>query len=215
MAVDGMRAIRRRAGRELTDGRDVVAVQTAEGAVPVRREELGDDKGVIYVIGEVGLSTPVKIGLAVSARHARRRLLTFATGNFRPMEALAVIPTEHARWVEFKLHCALASWRVKNKNATEWFDVRQLVADGWEDLFARALAGKLDGAGPLPEVPASPGHQLDHVHGWPRHLRAVCTCGWVSGEGSVYAALRKYRQHAGVQEQDVKQSRTRSRPSTG
>ena len=115
--------------------------------------------------------------LSVLTKHARRRLLTFATGNFRPMEALAVIPTEHARWVEYKLHCAFAPWRLENRNATEWFDVRQLVTDGWEDLVARALAGRLDGAGPLPEVPGSPGHQLDHVHGRPRHLRAVSVAG--------------------------------------
>lgn len=176
--------------------RVAVEERTAATTPQVRREDLGDDTGVLYVIGEIGLSTPVKIGLAVSARPARRRLLTFATGNFRPMEALAVIPTEHARWIEYKVHCALAPWRVKNRNATEWFDVRQLVTGGWEDFVARALVGRLDGAGPLPEVPGSPGHQLDHVHGWPRHLRAVCSCGWVSGEGSVFAALRKYREHA-------------------
>lgn len=165
------------------------------------------------MIGEVGLSTPVKIGLAGSAKHAHKRILTFSTGNFRAMEALAVITTQHARWTEYRRHCALAPWRVKNKNATEWFDVRHLVTHGWEDFVARALAGKIDGGGPLPEVPSSPEHQLDHVHGWPRHLRAVCTCGWVSGEGSVYAALRKYREHAGVQSPGVKQDRTRSGPT--
>src|SRR5690606_27454616 len=121
-----------------------------ETTAAVRREDLGDDMGVLYVIGEVGLSTPVKIGLAGSAKHAHKRILTFSTGNFRPMEALAGISAEHARWVEHQLHCALAPWRVKNKNATEWFDVRHLAAAGWEELFARALAGKLDGAGALP-----------------------------------------------------------------
>lgn len=196
-------------------GQRSVADETSETTALIGPDDLGDDTGVIYVIGEVGLSTPVKIGLAVSQRHARRRLLTFATGNFRPVEMLAVIPKQHARWIEHQLHCALAPWKVPNPNSTEWFDVRHLVTDGWEAFVARALAGKLDGAGPLPELSGSPGHQLDHVHGWPRHLRAVCTCGWGSGERSVYAALRKYRQHAGVQEQDVKQSRTRSRPSTG
>lgn len=173
-----------------------VVEEAAETAATVRREDLADDAGVLYVIGEVGLSTPVKIGLAGSVKHAQKRLLTFATGNFRPLEALASIPTEHARWVEHQLHCALAPWGVKNKNATEWFDVRQLVTSSWEDLIDRALTGKLDGAGPLPEVPSSPGHRLDHVHGWPRHLRAVCSCRWISSEGSVYAALRKYREHA-------------------
>lgn len=198
-------------GRRRSPGaRRNVADETSEATV-VRREDPGDDTGIIYAIGEVGLSTPVKIGLAVSERHARRRLLTFATGNFRPMETLAVITRPHARWTEYQLHCALAPWRVKNKNSTEWFDVRHLVTHGWEDLVARALAGKLDGAGPLPEVPSSPEHQLDHVHGWPRHLRAVCTCGWISTEGSVYAALRKYREHAGGRTHEVKPGRVRSR----
>jgi hypothetical protein len=213
MAVDGVRPIRRRAGRGLTDGRDVVAVRTAEGTVPARRDDLGDDSGIIYVIGEVGLSTPVKVGLAVSARHARKRLLTLSTGNFRPLEALAVIPTDHARWIEFKLHRALAPWSVKNKNATEWFDVRHLVTRGWEEFIERALAAKIADAGSVPEVPDGPAHHLDHVHGRPRHLRAVCACGWVSDEGSVYAALDRYCVHAGAPGQHVKHSRTRSRPS--
>src|SRR5690606_20133929 len=110
------------------------------------------DTGIIYVIGEVGLSTPVKIGLAGSAKHAHKRILTFSTGNFRPMEALAVLTTPHARWVEHQLHCALAPWRVKSKNATEWFDVRQLVTAGWEELFARS-PGSSTGQGRCPRCP--------------------------------------------------------------
>jgi len=196
MAVDGERAIRRRAGRGLTDGGDVVVVRTAEGAVPARREDLGDDTGVIYVVGEVGLSTPVKIGLARPARHAHKRMLTFATGNFRPLERLAEIPFEHARWIEYRLHCVLTPWWVKNKNSREWFDVRHLVTDGWEEFVARALPGNIPNAGALPEIPNGPVHHLDHVHGRPRHLRAVCSCRWVSEEGSVYAARDRFRMHA-------------------
>lgn len=174
-----------------------VVEKTSESMAPVGHGDLGDDTGVIYVIGEVGLSTPVKIGLAESEPRAHQRRLTLSTGNFRPLEMLAVIPKQHARWIEHQLHCVFAPWNVPNPNSKEWFDVRHLVTDGWHDLVDRALAGKLDGAGALPEVPSSPEHRLDHVHGWPRHLCAVCSCGWVSGEGSVYAALRKYREHAG------------------
>ena len=160
------------------------------------REQLGDDSGAIYIIGEVDLQTPVKIGMATTALHAHKRKLTFATGNFRPLEALAVIPVEHARWVEFRLHRAFAPWSAGHKNSTEWFDVRHLVTKGWDDLVRRALAGEVPNAGPMPDVPDSASHHVDHVHGRPRHLRAVCSCGWVSAEGSVYVALDRYRAHA-------------------
>lgn len=198
MARDVGRPIPRRPGHGTTAGVRAIAAGTERAAVSPHLEDLDDDSGFIYLIGEVGLSTPVKIGLARSALHAHKRMLTFATGNFRPLQRLAEIPVKHARWIEFRLHCVLSPWSVRNPNSREWFDVRHLVTDGWEDLVARALAGNIPNAGSLPEIPDGPAHHLDYVHGRPTHLRAVCSCGWVSEEGSVYAALDKYRMHGGA-----------------
>jgi hypothetical protein len=156
MAVEVVAPTGRRRNRGV---RRNVVDETAGTTTTVLREDLADDTGVIYVIGERDLSTAVKIGLAETA-HAHQRMLTFATGNPRPLELLARILAGNARWTEYRLHCALTPWSVRNPNSREWFDVRHLMTHSREEFIERALAGKLHGAGPLPEVLTVPSTSL-------------------------------------------------------
>jgi hypothetical protein len=156
--------------------------------------DVADDSGVIYVVGEIGLATPVKIGMAKSQRHAHRRMLSFGTGNPRPLE-MTVVEVAHCRWIEFQLHHVLKPFWAGNRNSTEWFDVRSHMTTSWSDFIVDALAGRIPGAGPLPLSRETAGHRLLHVHGVPRHMRSVCSCTWRSSEGSALKALAKFDAH--------------------
>ena len=158
-----------------------------------------DDRGVIFVIGEVGLSTPVNIGYASSARTAEKRLQELSWASHRPLELLEVIPYDHARWVEYQLQVALAPWRIQHLQLTEWFHLCSLTTSDWQTFVSDALAGRVTGSAELPGRSGNDEHQLLHVQGRPRQLRAMCSCGWTSQEGSATGACVKFDRHVAAQ----------------
>lgn len=160
--------------------------------------EYSDDVGVLYVVGEENCGTPVKIGLAQTAAHARRRMLSMSTGNPRRL-VIEHLRTDvpHGRWMEHVIHTVLRPWLVVLPNSREWFDVREVAADNWALFLDAAIGGSLPGGDPRPDagLPASAEHRLLHVEGIPRHLRSVCSCGWASTIGSVFKALAAAETH--------------------
>ena len=150
----------------------VVDEQDADTSAWRRDVALQDDLLHLYVFGEVGHDTAVKIGIA---RRTGGRLAALNAGNPRRLEFLyeSFVPTP-AGWstnsTRFSSHGACAT-------NGEWFNVRPLLGDGgdWGGLIDRALHGDIPGAAPSP-VPAPVGeHGLLHVEGLPRALTACCT----------------------------------------
>ncbi len=172
-------------------------VLKAEAATPLQLSNLPDDGGFVYIIGETGgdASTAVKIGLARSEAGVGKRLHSMSTGNPRELQCLWSEKYQHARWVEHQLHSVLTPWNVVLKNAREWFRVRDIAGSNWGDFVASALSGTVPGAAPPPSPSPIDGHELLYVHGVPRHLWPVCSCGWIGPEGSVYVALATTKVH--------------------
>ena len=102
-----------------------------------------EEQPYIYVVGEVGEQTPVKIG--VTAKPPRQRLAAYQGANWREMEYLLrrPVPIERMLVDEFLVHRALSPWWRKG----EWYNVRHLAEQlgGWEQLVEAAIAGEVPG----------------------------------------------------------------------
>lgn len=150
----------------------------------------------LYAIGEVGESTPVKIGwsgMAPASRLGQHQL-----GNWRPLEYLYLehIPAPHVVAREFSVHLGLdAHWRTG-----EWFDVRHLAAahrNGWAGVIADAAGEGLPG--PLRSSDGQ--HALVDMEKSERGFVVTCSCGErVVHRGRLpKAVLRFATQHLGTE----------------
>ncbi|HKY16639.1 MAG TPA: GIY-YIG nuclease family protein [Microthrixaceae bacterium] len=134
-----------------------------------------EEQPYIYVVGEVGEWTPVKIG--VTAKPRRRRLAAYQTANWREVEYLLCrrVPIERMLVDEFLVHRTLSPWWKKG----EWFDVRD-VADqigGWEQLVEAAIAGEVPGGERFDLVSADGDHRLVGMKRVARTFEISCSCG--------------------------------------
>src|SRR5687767_13781051 len=129
----------------------------------------------LYVVGEVGQPTPVKIG--VTAKPPRQRLAAFQSANWREMEYLLRrrVPIERMLVDEFLVHRTLAPWWITG----EWFDVRPLAKQlgGWAQLVEAAIAGKVPGGEPFELASADRDHHLAGMKRVaPRTFEIACSC---------------------------------------
>jgi hypothetical protein len=104
---------------------------------------MSEGQNCIYVVGEVGEQTPVKIG--VTTNPPLQRLAAFQGANWREMEYLFRRPVSIERMLveEFLVHRSLDPWW---KNG-EWYEVREGAhrLGGWEQLVEAAIAGEVPG----------------------------------------------------------------------
>ena len=132
----------------------------------------------LYVLGEVEVAGPVKIGITRSRRPGLN------TGNWRELEVLHEHPVDGTllRWTEYLIHRRLQHRHVRG----EWFCVRDLAVDDWPRFLDAVIAG--DGTVDVFDFRlAANGHALDRVEqtdGPKRNFAAFCTtCGEVDGVG--------------------------------
>ena len=108
----------------------------------------------LYVVGEVDVAGPVKIGITRSSRPGLN------TGNWRELEVLNEHPVDEAllRWTEYLIHRRLHHRHVRG----EWFFVRDLAMDDWPRFLDAVIAG--DGTVDVFDFKlAANGHSLDRV----------------------------------------------------
>ncbi len=105
------------------------------------------ERPYLYVIGEVGEVSPVKIGWSRAA--PATRLGQHQVGTWRRLEYLHLehVQASHVVAREFRVHLSLdAYWK-----GGEWFDVRRLAIrhlDGWAGVISDAAADSLPGSPP-------------------------------------------------------------------
>lgn len=132
----------------------------------------------LYVLGEVDVDGPVKIGITRSHRAGLN------TGNWRELEVLHRHPVDATllRWTEYLIHRRLQHRHVRG----EWFCVRDLAANDWPRFLDAVIAD--DGTVDVFNFElAANGHALDRVEqpdGPIRNFTVFCTlCGKVDGVG--------------------------------
>src|SRR5262245_31818811 len=91
----------------------------------------------LYIIGEEGFDTPVKIGISIGSR------AELQGGNWRALEVLLRRPIDwpDLRWTERRVHHALRWGRGEPWVLGEWFRVRPHAEalGGWDELIDAAL----------------------------------------------------------------------------
>jgi hypothetical protein len=134
-----------------------------------------EDQTCIYVVGEVGELTPVKIG--VTARPHRRRLAAYQGANWREMQYLFRRPVAIEKMLvdEFLVHEALSPWW----KTGGWYDVRP-VADqlgGWKQLVDHAIAGNVPGGKRFEPTSTDGDHRLAGMKRVAHTFEISCSCG--------------------------------------
>ncbi len=135
-----------------------------------------EEQPYLYVVGEVGEQTPVKIG--VTTKPPRQRLAAYQGANWREMEYLLCrpVPIERMLVDEFLVHRALSPWW----RTGEWFDVRNLAEQlgGWEQLVEAAIAGDVPGGERFELASADGDHRLVGMKRVAPHtFEMSCSCG--------------------------------------
>jgi hypothetical protein len=154
----------------------------------------------LYVIGEEGLDTPVKIGISIGSR------AELQCGNWRPLEVLLRRPLAwpDLRWTEWRVHQALRRRRGEPWVLGEWFRVRPHAEalGSWDALIDAALANNVPGVEPAePTFPMVGGHRVLSVRcvssptPRPWIFRVECECGFAHESATVKAARRFTLEH--------------------
>jgi hypothetical protein len=135
-----------------------------------------EEQPYIYVVGEVGRRTPVKIGVTV--KPLRQRLAAYQGANWREVEYLLCreVPIETMLVDEFHVHHTLFPWWVTG----EWYRVRPLADQlgGWDQLADAAIAGEVPGGDRFELVSADGHHRMASMtRVAPRTFEVSCSCG--------------------------------------
>jgi hypothetical protein len=102
---------------------------TTELAPRHERRRTGDGRpGWLYVVGEVDDHGPVKVGLSCDVGH---RLSGLQAGNPRELEVVHQTAVPDMGLAERSVHRRLEAWLVRG----EWYDIRHLVVDDWDQVL--------------------------------------------------------------------------------
>lgn len=143
----------------------------------------------LYVLAEVGVDGPVKIGLSAGSGSTSGRA-GLGTGNWREVEVLCRRRLDLAalRWSEWIIHRRLRPHHERG----EWFWVRHLVVDDdWCGFLDGVLTNSIDGLEDW-KLSADNGCELGHMTALSpgrRHFAAHCSCGAAPVEGQLGEAL--------------------------